>query len=141
MSEEPEFSQQERRRQSRYDFVSNCLLTVKSPAWAIAKKPLRGCSENINQNGMRINDLTIDEGTADLWQQAIRSDEELQMVLIFPQFDELSSLRGECVWIHREDPLPEPMDGAVYTYSVGVIFHILGRKQRRALQSLIDSLR
>lgn len=120
----------DRRRESRVPIAISCAFTVLNPPWAITTAPLRGMTENINLNGLRIALECRDRQQLSGWAEAIKEGTTVKVEVRLLNEPDAQPIRGQLAWVFQ-DPL-QPSD-----CSIGVMFALLRDREVRLLKDLI----
>ena len=130
----------ERRRERRLVFSRRCEVSLVSPIWTLTRKPLKGITENITANGMKIASLKTEPGQAEDWKRGIDHDEEVLAEISFPDLPDFPRLRGQLVWVFQPEEGATAAGENPLVCSVGILFSIMEERETRALRDLIDEL-
>jgi hypothetical protein len=125
----------ERRREARRVLVSQCAVSIISPAWAITRQPLTGRTININTFGMKVGAIQgrLEEIAA--WSQAVADDVDLRVEVTIEGHDQMPILTGRLVWVYPEEPT-----AAGPCCSFGILFSVMKEDVRLALADLVHGL-
>lgn len=127
---------QNKRRDPRVQFTSECLLEVEIPAWAMTTQPIQGETANITAHGMRLNLPGFQRLRAERWRQAVENHERIAVRVRLSTDPGGLSLNGQVVWFDFEDT-----DEVDYVFgSVGILFVVLRESEARMLRKLIESI-
>ncbi len=127
---------QNKRRDPRLQYTSECLLEVELPAWAMTTQPIQGETANITAHGMRLNLPGFQRLRAERWRKAVEDHERIAVRVRLGTDPGGLSLHGQVVWFDYEDT-----DDAEYVFgSAGILFVVLREGEARMLRSLIESI-
>lgn len=122
----------DRRREPRIPFRSDCNLEIIAPQSHIGLGLMRSQTINITEHGLMVMVPGIRQDVVARWQEEVDTDRVILVQVNLTAFPGSPTLKGQIVWTHWLD-MPE--DGPVC--QLGLLFQILSDDEIEALQAIL----
>jgi len=125
-----------RRREQRLQFVADCEVDVKGPAWAMTMDPLSAQTMNLTPHGIRLMVPRFSRERFDKWDALLKRGDSIRVTIRLTNHREPVFLDGEIVWGAPEGP----EDRGLGLYAFGVLLNVMKPEMAKRLRRIIEGI-